>query len=67
MYPQISGDNVVWEGDGIFFWDGTTITQVTNNPYNDDDPQISGNNVVWHSSDSEIFFWNEDSVFNETL
>jgi len=63
--PQISGSNVVWEGEDvsvgdqeIFFWDGTTITQVTDNSYDDYYPQISGSNVVWQhydGDDDEIF------------
>jgi cysteine-rich repeat protein len=55
---------VVWYGyDGldweIFLYDGTGITQLTNNSYNDGAPQINNNRyVVWYGfdgSDHEIF------------
>jgi beta propeller repeat protein len=63
--PAISGSNVVWEGwDGsdyeIFFWDGGTITQLTDNSTTDWFPAISGSNVVWQGydgSDTEIYLW----------
>ncbi|MBD2091747.1 pre-peptidase C-terminal domain-containing protein [Microcoleus sp. FACHB-1515] len=50
--PQISGSNVVWEGneDGdfeIIYSDGSTRRSLTNNSVNDLNPQISGSNVVW--------------------
>ncbi len=73
-YPQISGNNVVWQGsdgidDEIFFWDGSSMTQVTYNSYDDYYPQISGNNVVWYGSegiDDEIFFWDGSSITQVT-
>jgi hypothetical protein len=52
--PQISHGNVVWQGKPtladdfeIYFWDGTTVHQLTDNAYDDITPQISGSNVVW--------------------
>jgi len=55
---------VVWEGyDGgdyeIYFWDGTTTRQLTDNAYTDYDPQIHNGQVVWHGNDGdyEIYFW----------
>ncbi|GAH34114.1 unnamed protein product, partial [marine sediment metagenome] len=42
----------------IFLWDGNTITQVTDNSYDNYYPQISGSNVVWDGwdgYDNEIF------------
>lgn len=74
-HPQISGGNVVWEGDDgngweIFFWDGSTITQLTDNDYVDDRmPQISGGNVVWQSEDyiqSDIYFYDGSTITNIT-
>ena len=61
--PQISGDKVVWQGhDGndfeIFYFDGTTTHQLTDNSYDDMYAQISGNNIVWQGwdgDDEEIF------------
>ena len=61
--PQISGTNIVWEGDpnaGIFFYNGSNgiTTRLTSNGWY---PQISGSNVVWEGwdgNDLEIFFYN---------
>ncbi len=74
--PQISGNNVVWTGriDGhsqIFFWDGTSVTQVTNSVDGLDIPDlhISGSNIVWtgHDGDDyEIFFWDGVTVTQVT-
>jgi Ca2+-binding RTX toxin-like protein len=72
--PQISGNNVVWQGsdgtdDEIYFWNGSTVTQLTNNSRSDSSPQISGNNVVWQGSDGtddEIYFWNGSNVTQVT-
>ena len=45
--PCISGFTIVWQGyDGadyeLYLWDGRTITQLTNNTYDDTDPRING-------------------------
>ncbi|MCK4885897.1 MAG: hypothetical protein KAS96_00850, partial [Planctomycetes bacterium] len=40
----------------IFFYDGTTTTQITDNSYEDQGPQVSGSNVVWRGAE-EIFFY----------
>ncbi len=67
---DISGSNVVWCGypvsddlPEIFFWDGSTITQLTNNSLWNEFPRVSGSNVVWagwsaSSEDYGILFWN---------
>jgi beta propeller repeat protein len=71
--PQISGNNVVWHGQGggggsdyeIFLWNGSSIQQITENDNDDYSPQISGNNVVWYGyrgNGSDIFFWNGSSM-----
>jgi Ca2+-binding RTX toxin-like protein len=68
---------VVWYGyDGndseIYFWNGNTTTQVTNDStgdYYDYYPQISGNNVVWTRSDGndyEIYFWDGSTITQVT-
>jgi hypothetical protein len=67
-FPQISGNNIVWQGGvggsdpEIFFYNGSTTTRLTNNNYDDYTPQISGNNIVWvgevGGSDGEIFYYN---------
>ena len=69
LSPQISENNVVWQGyDGndneIYFYNasiGGTPIKLTNNNNNDLSPQISGNNVVWQGydgNDNEIYFYN---------
>ena len=73
---QISGNNVVWswyDSDSndheIYFWNGSTTTQVTNNSTYDYEPQISGNNVVWYGydgNDHEIYFWNGSTTTQVT-
>jgi len=68
VYPAISGSNVVWYAqDGsvdndceIYFWDGVSITQITDNSIDDWDPDLSGSNVVWardDGNDGEIYLW----------
>jgi hypothetical protein len=65
---------VVWDGRGgsdggtdfeTFFFNGTTITQLTTNRTDDFIPGVSGSNVVWTGrggsdggTDDEIFFGN---------
>ena len=64
--PQISGNNVVWQGyDGndteIFLYNGKNTIQLSDNNYGDETLQISGNNVVWQGydgNDTEIFLYN---------
>jgi hypothetical protein len=65
--PQINDfDEVVWAGhDGsdyeIFFWDGVSTIQVTNNSVDDSLPRINNaGEVVWFASDGtdqEVFYW----------
>ena len=73
----ISGNNVVWTGfeangyeRAIYFWDGSTTTQLTNYFTYDNNPQISGNNVVWFDFDGgngyEIYFWNGSTTTQVT-
>jgi hypothetical protein len=88
-YPQISGDNVTWSayvsGDisqghlEIFFFDGSSTTQLTYTSYDEEYPRISGNNIVWHRreslpQDTEIFLYDgfsiqqiTDNSFNEQM
>ena len=59
-FPQIIDNKVVWgfdDGNGseIFFYDGNTITELTNNDVFDSFPQISGNNLVWYRSSNNPF------------
>jgi beta propeller repeat protein len=50
--PQISGDNIVWQGDNgfnseIFLYDGNEVIQLTDNNVYDLSPEIEGNRIVW--------------------
>ena len=64
----------MWYGyDGtdneIFFYDGVSTTQLTNNSLNDWYPQVSGNRVVWRAHDGndwEIFLWDEGEIIQLT-
>jgi len=64
--PVMDGMHAAWvEDDGnddeIWYTDGTTTTQLTNNSWDDRAPAIYGSNVVWISeedSDTEIMHWN---------
>ena len=62
---RMDGNGVVWLGrdgndDEIFLYDGTSVTQLTDNSVSDKQPQISGSNVVWAGGfgyNSEIFLY----------
>jgi hypothetical protein len=68
--PRSSGSNVAWTAfDGndyeIYFYNGTTTTQLTDNSVDDIAPQISGSNVVWQQgrgSDADIFFFSGGTI-----
>jgi hypothetical protein len=70
VFPQIDGGQVVWQGseDGqdneIFFYDGGTIIQLTDNETDDARPQIDGGQVVWIGYDhgNEIFLYNGNTI-----
>ncbi len=77
--PQISGNNIVWNGsDGhdseIFFYNGSTVTTLTNNGRPDYYPQVSDDNVVWEGRvvdgyrhlGWQIFFFNGSSTVQLT-
>ncbi len=68
IWPIVSQDCIVWRGQinkdlsgwELFFWNGSTVTQLTNNTLQEGAPAISGEHVVWHVSDgndNEIFQW----------
>jgi len=65
VYPQVLGNRVVWQGwDGhdfeIYFYDGTTVRQLTDNDRLDERPRLDATHVVWQANDghdSEIFVW----------
>ena len=64
--PVMDGMHAAWvEDDGnddeIWYTDGTIVTQITNNSWDDREPAIHGTNVVWTSyedGDTEIMHWN---------
>ena len=55
---DISGNNIVWDGGGIFLHDGVNTTQLASSGF---DPHVSGNQVVWEvypgGTASEIKFY----------
>jgi cysteine-rich repeat protein len=67
---QLWRDHAVWvELDGgdeeVFYFDGSTVLQLTDNDYDDDQPQVHGDTVVWRGrsgSDTEIFVYDGDAV-----
>ncbi len=68
--PRVFGDKVVWQGTGgtdagtddeIFYFDGNTIIQLTENSVPDRNPEISELGIVWergNGTTQEIIFWN---------
>lgn len=68
--PRVFGDKVVWQGTGgadggtddeIFYFDGNTIIQLTENTVPDRNPEISELGIVWergNGTTQEIIFWN---------
>lgn len=70
--PRIDGTRVVWndwEGDlngdeEIFYYDGTSTTQLTDNDTHDQLPRISGTNVVWQGGvgDTDIFLYDGATI-----
>jgi hypothetical protein len=73
--PFVSGSNIAWIGtdlvggdQDIFRWNGSTVTNISNNALVDSDVQISGNNLVWRAYNStvgddwEIYFFNGTTV-----
>jgi hypothetical protein len=60
---RVSGTNIVWRShDGndyeIFFFDGATTTQLTDNDVEDVQPDVSGSNVVWLRN-VDPGYWNQ--------
>ncbi|MBN2020634.1 MAG: hypothetical protein JW749_10475 [Sedimentisphaerales bacterium] len=67
---RISGVHAVWQGEDpnggdweIYYYDGSTVTQLTDNNTADIEPDIKGSNVVWQGRDAnegdwEIFYSN---------
>ncbi len=67
QYPQISGNKVVWYVDDstgdreIFFFDGTTVIQLTDNSIEDLDPVIDGDYIAW-IADNKVFFYDGSAI-----
>ena len=51
--PRVSGDNIVWSGDGINLFDGATTTKISTTGSS---PLISGNYVSWKDG-GDIFLY----------
>lgn len=68
--PEISGDNVVWSFDDgdyneVAFFNGSTLTELTDNDTWDLYPRVSGDNIAWHNydgNDSEVVFFDGSTV-----
>lgn len=77
-FPVISGSNVAWiRSDEIFFYDGTTVKQLTDNDYIDGEQNtwqsllsICGSRLVWaaepNNLDQEIFFYDGNNIHRLT-
>lgn len=78
---QMSGSRAVWvdvpsgEDDlEIFFFNGASVVQLTDNDYDDEEPQIHGSHVVWtgypegepDGGPGEIFHYDGDTIENIT-
>lgn len=78
---QISGSRAVWvdvpDGEDdfeIFFFNGASVVQLTDNDYDDVEPQIHGAHVVWtgypegepDGGPGEIFHYDGDTIENVT-
>ena len=48
--PDVSEPSVVWENEQIFWYDGTSVHQLTNSGGSPARPRISGNYIVWIES-----------------
>ena len=67
---RVYGEKLVWQGRGgtdggtddeIFYYDGTTVVQLTENAVPDRMPEISAMGLVWErgsGTTQEIIFWN---------
>ncbi len=61
---QMSGDDVLWRGNGIHYFDGSTITQLSAGSQNDREPQIGDNHFVWSrgiGESGEIILYDRNS------
>ena len=50
--PSLGDGKVAWEmwdtyDYEIFYWDGTTVHQITDNDYDDTDPSLWGSMIAW--------------------
>jgi len=68
LRPVVSGENIAWYGGHhasreIFYFDGTSTTQLTDNSWHDTRPQISGDKIAWtgqvDDQDTEVFYYDE--------
>ena len=69
-YPKVSNGEIVWywddgDGDEIMLWDGSTITQITNNGLQDNFPYLSDGHIYWRNWDGikvDLHYWNGSSI-----
>ena len=68
IYTDDGSDNYSLSNE-IYFWNGSTTTQLTNNSTDDNTPKVSGNNVAWlgfDGNDYEVYFWNGSTTTQVT-
>ena len=75
FWPQINDSaQVVWEGgdDEVYYWNGSTATNLSNREGEDSGPQINASgHVVWWGRGTEgypppadVYYWNGSTVMN---
>ena len=73
--PSLYNGTIAWIGTGgsdddIFYWDGSTTVNVSDNAFCcDDSPSLFNRAIAWEGSDlsdSEIYYWNGINIINIT-
>ena len=73
--PSLYNDTIAWSGRikntqgdilrEIFYWDGISITQVTNNNNYDSHPSLYNGMIAWSGwdgNDNEIYYWDGNTI-----
>ncbi len=67
-YPEIHDGQIVWEGGSrIFYWDGTTTTEISTAAFAHHQPDIWDGQVAWRGSDGsdyEVWLWDGTNTTN---
>ncbi len=69
--PIMSGSNIAFGSyDGndteIFFYNGSGLTQLTDNDYEEGHLSIDGNHLVWQSAEGNIYYFNGSNITSIT-